>query len=294
MKRNLTPTQLRRFADGDDRVLFGLEEEVQKNIRLVLRRYRALFVEAATQRNWGADRLQNIADAEAMRAQLNDFLVDAGFSEMIDGYQERHTAVLRRSMDYFSLVGSSRSLAGASLEALDKAVSANVNELFTTINDKWVKPLEGAILRSTFATNSRAEIIDNVRAAAGLLSDKEANNLVSETYQRFLSQARNEQGERLGMEYILYSGPLDNRNSPQCRFMRSYSKHGVAGVWRKKDFTRANVNKEMASAGVKTKNRKPVRLDGDPKIQRGHWNCRHIVLPITEDAVKRFSNEDEA
>jgi hypothetical protein len=73
--------------------------------------------------------------------------------------------------------------------------------------------------------------------------------------------------------------------------MTDYDAHKARGIWTKEEFTQRNINNLLARSNVRTggKKSKNAQLTGDPKIQGGHFGCRHGVNYVSQKvAVERM------
>lgn len=278
MKKGLTPEELSEFTRRQDRLLASLASGVQDELELVLKRYKALFAQALRkpERDFSGTTAARLAEAEALTEQLDDLLREAGLADTLRRFQRDHAVVQRRSARYFDLVEKPVTLSAISNENLESLVNVNVELLFSSLQRSMVDPLRSALIQGTFASRTPQEIAAQLVEASDGLTIGRADVLVDDLFRRHDRATRNELSESTDFTgWVLFVNPLDNKTSPQCRYMAGEAPHGVPGLWKREEF-----NIDMHE-----------NLTEDPLIAGGHWRCRGEPYELDEAAAREMGAE---
>lgn len=278
--------RIAKHAAKSDKALLRAAGAVVAEYEQLVDRYIAFFKDAILSTDFSVDTAQRLAIARKISAELENFILQSGEERLFSTFSEQHAEVARLARDYFRVFGADLrvtqavKLSGTSKAVLRELLAFNFDELGYQVERQLIQPLRRQLISGVLAeqegVNIRRALIDSVTS----LRPEQMEGVIDDIYSQFYRTVQTRQAEDLGgLEVILYSGPMDNRRSPQCVFMTEYDGHGARGIFLKKEFNQRKINQLLAKSAIRAggKKSKIVELAGDPKIQGGHFNCRHAV-----------------
>lgn len=279
-----------KFLDNDDlsfaynrssKFLDSNSEAVITEMRRVFQRYinavKAAIADGATE----SEKI-NAVEIDALTKDLRNYLIDAGFEDLLGEYKSSLARIGKQSLEYFELLtGDTQRLGGVSADTLNGLSRSFITDFGIEVERALIQPLEREIRRSFIAYEKRSEAVKEITKSIneGKVVRKDGKQftkvnvevLIADTQRQFQQAVVSEKAKELELDIFLYSGPLDQFTSEQCRFLLLNNPHGAAGFYRREDI------KEKLHPALK----------GNPLITRGHPNCRHQWIPVTEEYAKR-------
>lgn len=286
--------RMREHAEAADRRLIGITNDVAVEYSRVMISYQAQYKDAITRADFSESTAQRLAVAREISSQVEQFLIDAGSIEFRRSFAAQHAQVATLARSYFDEFKDDlkyrgvAKISGASRDVLRELTAFNVENLGVRVEQNLVTPLRSQLISGVLADQSALDIKAGLLNTASNLSTTQIEGLIDDTYSQFYRTVHDKQAEDLGLDVIYYLGPDDSRTSAQCEFMLDYDKHGEPGLWLKKEFTQRHINNLLAQSGVRGggKKSKIAQLTGDPKIQGGHFRCRHHTAFMTRAAAE--------
>lgn len=270
-KERLTKRQLEAFDRDQDERLLTKQERALREFDRVFRGYISRIESALRGRTFTDEQLKNLREATELTQDLYAYLEEAGLDEFMADYKSRYVDLTDQALEYFRYLEVDDTLRGASQEALDFLINRNVSELYESIDDRLVRPLDDVLVQQVVSNRSREEIINNVLTTVDNLSVGRTETIVFDSYARYHRAVGEEKAAELNMDIRWYIGPADKKTSEQCNWLLKQAPHGVPGMYYK-DEIRAGMHSLLRE---------------DPLIVGGHYNCRHRFWAITPELAKK-------
>lgn len=291
--------QLENFAKKANTSQEKSAATVVKSLRRLIKNYQKEATSIVADINLNPDARVRFAEIVKVNNDLKQALVDAGQRELLENYANEFDKISDLADEYFVSAGfvERNTIGGLSRELLEATVRTDVDDLDLQLSAKIVRPLQDELARSTLGVKSRNEI---VRDMTMLIRDsnigifrkdgKEFTNhnievLISDTQNRFFRTARANVADQVdGLDWLLYVGPDDSITRVACQAMLDAAPHGVPGLYRKKEVTISNMNRII----IKQSGNVPryQKLNANPRIAGGGFNCRHEFLEIDQETAK--------
>lgn len=212
---------------------------------------------------------------------LRDALDDAGFERVAENFASKYPSLTRESLGYFEAAG----LAAADNLTIRRTADRGMLRAFVEYSETrlreqvlrdFYQPVRDEVFRAAFGQADTARAVQAVQETGASLTPARTTVLIDDMYSQYMRSVKVFKAEELGLRWYYYSGPLDSRNSDQCRTMKTFNRYGVEGYYRKSDIT----------------TRLHPALTRDPLIGGGHPNCRHQFLPISNERAQRLGLTD--
>lgn len=300
LKPGLTKEKLRQAIDDADQAIEEATLETIAALRKFLKRYIRNFKAALIDLELADDsEIFALVEQERLVRTITALLAESGYSEVIEEFERGLNSVGGEAIAFYERYSvAATPFLGLSTESLEALAQPFLDELDFQLDRLLVRPLEAAVRNSFLTLKTRQEIVRDIAgviAQQGIVTqaDKaftilQIETLVTESDRRFMELVRLKQAEQLGLDVVIYSGPLDSVTSEQCKFLLGQPyragaskklptqkpdiEHGAPGFWYK-DEIRAGMHPDLVE---------------NPLVARGHYNCRHQWLPVDEAAAKRL------
>jgi len=268
----LTEKQIQQIVNNDDRFLDSTAQETLREFDRLFRNYKARVKEALSDGVFTERERRQLIDRIQVIQDLRGLLEDAGVLQFTETYGREFEQITDQALRYFGRIGEPRSLAGASAEQLEVLIDNNVSELYETLDDRLVLPLQRGIVQGVLGDRPVSDVAAEIDGQLVGLSTAQVENLVFDSYSRFHREVREVKAAELEFEVRWYMGPDDKKTSDQCQFLLRESRHGVPGMWLVNEI----------HAGMH-----PALVE-NPLVVGGHYNCRHRWVPMNKEDAKEY------